>query len=90
MFLAKHPDDQGKSDKFRIWWTEWYTYTNIKNSQEIIYNKRILIRPNTCTDSKKYIQWATKLKFKSTPESNREEIFHLVGPLNFESLYQYN
>ena len=39
MFLAKHPDGQVKIDEFSIWLLEWYTYTNIKASQEIEYNQ---------------------------------------------------
>ena len=33
MFLAKHPDDQGKIDESSIWWAEWYTYTKNRESQ---------------------------------------------------------
>ena len=90
MFLAKHPDDQGKIDEFSRWWPEWYTYTNIKDSQEIVYNQRILIRPNACPDSKKHIQWATKVKLTSTPENNKEGYCHIVGPFNSESIDKYN
>ena len=84
MFFDKHPDAQGKSDEFSRWWSEWYTYTNIKESQEIVYNQRILIRPNSCPYSKNYIQWDTELKLTSTPESNKEENFHLVEPFNLK------
>ena len=56
MVLAKHHDDQGKSDEFSIWWSEWYTYTNNIESQEIVHNQRILIKPNACPDRKNYIQ----------------------------------
>ena len=45
---------------------------------------------NACSDRKKNIQWATKLKLKSTPESNKEENCHLVEIFNFESIDQYN
>ena len=90
MFLAKHPEDQGKSYEFSIWWPERYTYTNSKESQEIVYNLRILINPNKCPDRNKYIQWDTELKSTLIPESNEEENCHLVVPLNFKSIYQYN
>ena len=59
MFLAKYPDDQGNRNDFSGWWPEWYTHTNIKDSQEIVYNKHISVMPNECSYSKIYIQWAT-------------------------------
>ena len=39
IFLAKNPDNQGKSGKFSRWWPEWYTYKDNKDSQEIVYNQ---------------------------------------------------
>ena len=68
MFLANDPGDQGKRDEFGRWLPERYTYINIKESQEMVYNHLILIEPNSCRDSKNYIQWATKLKLTSIPE----------------------
>ena len=56
----------------------------------MVYNQCILISTNSCPDRKKYIQWATELRLTSTPESEKKESFHLVGPLNFESIDQYN
>ena len=90
MFSAKYPDGQVKIDELSRWWSEWYTYKNIIESQEIVYNQCILISPNACPDRKKYIQWSTELKLTSISESNEEENFHLVVPLNFKSIYQYN
>ena len=86
MFLARHPDDQGKSNDFSIWQLEWYTYTNIKAQQEIVYNQFIFIRPNAYTDSKNYIQWDTKLQLTLIPENNKQESYYLVRPFNFESI----
>ena len=88
IFLSKHPDDQGKSDEISRWWPECYTYTNIKESQEIVYNQRILIRTNACPDSKKYTQWAIELKLQLSQESNKGENCHLVRPFIFEPIYQ--
>ena len=90
MFLAKHPDNQVKIDELSTWWSEWYTYTSIEESQEIVYNQQILIRLNAFLYIKKYIQWATETKLTLIQENNKEKKFHLVVPLDFESIYQYN
>ena len=57
---------------------------------KIVHNQRILTRPNTCPDSKKYIQKAKELKLTLIPENNKSNFFGLVGPFNFESMDQYN
>ena len=67
--LAKHADNQGKSNEFSIWWPEWYTYTKFK--EEILYNQCILISPNACPYINKYIQWATYLQFTPSPNKKR-------------------
>ena len=81
MFLAKHPDNQVKSNEFSRWWPEWYTC--------MVYIQCILIRPNACPYRKKYIQWATELKLTLIPDINEEEHCYLVGPFNFESIDKY-
>ena len=54
VFLAKHPDDNTKSNKLCRWWTDWYMYTRCYKSDDIIYGKRILVRPNTIPCSIKF------------------------------------
>ena len=54
MFLAKHPEDRKKSDEFSRWWPEWYRYTLCKDTDDVIYGNRILIRPSSNPDSTKF------------------------------------
>ena len=44
VFLAKHPNDIHKSYWFVRWWLEWYNYSRYKDTNDIIYGRRILIR----------------------------------------------
>ena len=56
IFLARHPNDNKKSDEFCRWWPDWYRYTHCPKSDDIIYGHRILIRSNILPCSKKFIQ----------------------------------
>ena len=60
-----------------------------KKTKNIVYKQRILIRPNACPDSSKYIQWETDLQIIPSKKSNHES-FQLTGPFNFEAINQYN
>ena len=53
-FLAKHPSDAGKSDDFSRWWKDWYNYTTVPTTKNIIFGDRILFRPNIFLDQEKY------------------------------------
>ena len=57
---------------------------------KIVYNQQILIRPNAFTDINEYIQWAIEPPLTPSSKIYQEEYFHLVGPFNFESIYQQN
>ena len=49
-FLAKHPDDSGKSDEFSRWRPDWYRYSRDSIIDEIIFGRRTLFRPSTTPD----------------------------------------
>ena len=83
IFLARHPTDKDKSDKFARWWPDWYRYTTCKQSQEIIYGDRVLFRPSVIPNSAKYIQWAEELDLTQTA-------VRLLGPFNFECICSTN
>ena len=78
-FLAKHAKDQKKSDERSRWWPDWYSYKICSQSQEIIYGKRVQIRPSVTPDSSKYILWATALNLTS-----QSTFIH--GPFNFNNI----
>ena len=61
-----------------------------KESEEIVYNQCILIGLSAFPDSKEFIQWAIDLLLTVSPKSNEEGNYHLVRPLNLESIDQYN
>ncbi len=76
-FLAKHPGDSNKqSDDRSRWWPDWYAYSRDPSTNEIIYGRRTLFRPNTTPDSSKYILWADTINLSTTPH-------FLAGPFNF-------
>ena len=56
IFLANHPNDIYKSDKFSRFWTEWYRFTRCSKKEIIIYEERILIQPNHNPGKEKCIQ----------------------------------
>ena len=84
MFLAKHPGDKKKSDKFSRWWPEWYRYTRCKDTNDVVYGDRILIRPSTNPDSTKFVQWAMELSLIGHTQHN------LSGPFDFEEINSSN
>jgi len=84
MFLAKHPEDNKRSDEFSRWWLEWYRYTWCKKSNDVVYGDRILIRPSSTPDSTKFVQWAIELHLAG------QETCNLVGPFNFEDINESN
>ena len=43
IFLAKHPNDMGKSDKFSRFWPQWYRFTRCSKKENLIYEEKILI-----------------------------------------------
>lgn len=77
VFLMKHPHDNNKSDEYSRWWPDWYKYTTNKNTGELIYGQRVLIRPNVIPSSKTHVQWAELVDLSKNPETI------LVGPFNF-------
>ena len=82
-FLARHPNDTGKSDEFSRWWPDWYEYTKCKDTGDVIFGDRVLFPPNRLPDSTKYVQWAEELNLASTNHV-------LVGPFNFERISTMN
>ena len=78
-FLAKHHADHNKSDECSRWWPDWYEYTQCDTTQQIIYGKRVLFRPNQIPDSTKYIEWGDEIDL-----SEPDRILH--GPFAFEPL----
>ena len=84
MLLASHPNDKTKSDEYCRWWPDWYKYNRCSISDDILYGRRTLIRPNTTPCSTKFIQWVTLL-----PLHGKDSV-SLVGPFDFESLNSEN
>jgi hypothetical protein len=82
-FLAKHRSDNSKSDEFSRWWNDWYTYHRCKETDVIIYDKRVAIPPNQTPDSSKYIEWADLVDL-TAPNT----ILH--GPFGFQPLSDSN
>ena len=82
-FLAKHRSDGNKSDEFSRWWNDWYTYHRCKETDVIIYDKRVAIPPNQTPDSSKYIEWADLVEL-TAPNT----ILH--GPFSFQPLSDSN
>ena len=82
-FLAKHPDDSGKSDKFSRWWPDWYHYSRDSVTYEIIFGRRTLCCPSINPDSSSYIQWGDSVKLSDTG-------INLLGPLEFELISSAN
>ena len=85
VFLARHPNDNKRSDEFSRWWPEWHEYTQHKTSNDIIYGKRILIRPNVTPNPNRYIQWATVL-----PLGNNDSSHTIYGPFDFNPINATN
>ena len=84
VFLASHPNDSGKVDSDRRWWPEWHRYHRDPSSKEIIFDDRVLIRPNHTPSSDKFIQWACLLPIVSSSNCV------LLGPFNFVPISQSN
>ena len=84
MFLAKHPEDNKTSDEYSRWWPEWYRYTHCKESNDVIYGDRILIRPSSTPDSSKFVQWAMELQLIGQGNCS------FVGPFDFEDINASN
>lgn len=80
VFLARHPQDNAKSDEFSRWWPEWYKYTRCQQSNEIVYGDRVLIRPSTNPDSSKFLQWTALLPLHGP------KAVTLIGPFHFEKV----
>ena len=78
-FLARHPNDKGKSDEFSRWWPDWYEYTKCPETDDVIFGDRILFPPTRLPDSTRYVQWAEELNLANTDHV-------LVGPFNFEPI----
>ena len=51
VFLAKHPNDIHKSNKFSRWCPECHKYSRYKDTNDIIYGRYVIIRPNQTPDS---------------------------------------
>ena len=83
VFLAIHPNNIHKSDKFNKWWTEWHKYSQCKDTNNIIYGQRVFILINKTPDSSRYIQWAYELSLISSP-SSKQSPPTLLGPFNFD------
>ena len=83
-FLAKHPQDQFKSDEFSRWWPDWYEYSTCPDTDQIIYGDRILFSPYRIPDKDKYVLWATNVDL--TPGGPH----YLLGPFNFEAINHTN
>ena len=84
VFLAKHLRDNKKSNKLCRYWTDWYRYTRCSKLDDIVYEKRVLVKPNTIPCSINFVQWATLLPLKG------KDTVSLVGPFNIESIYASN
>jgi len=84
MFLVKHLGDKKKSDEFSTWWPEWYRYTRYKDTSDVVYGNRILIRPSTNLDSTKFVQWAMELPLIGHTQHN------MAGPFDFEEINASN
>ena len=82
-FLAKHQQDNKKSDERSRWWPDWYKYHICPDSGTMIFGKRMLIRPSTIPDPSKFILWATPLNLCSSST-------FIHGPFNFETLNNTN
>ena len=64
---------------------EWHDYLQCKDTNDIIYVRRVLIWPNQTPDSSIYIQWSDKFSLISSP-SSKQPPPTLFGPFNFESV----
>lgn len=82
VFLARHPDDRGKSDQYSRWWPDWYKYSHDSTTRQIIYGQRVLFKPSQIPDSRKFIQWAELITLDTTNI--------LVEPFNFATLDNEN
>ena len=66
------------------------TNKQTSNNHKKQYTINSFNRANPCTDSNNYIQRYKKNKLTSSLEINKEDNCHLVGPINFELINQYN
>ena len=83
LFLAKHPADKNKSDKYSRWWLDWYRYSRDYVTKEISFGDRVLFRPPITLDERKYIQWGDSIDF-----TNNDMV--LLGPFNFKAISSTN
>ena len=84
IFLAKHLNDAGKSDKFSRFWPEWYKYTRDSKTNQILYGDRYLIRPNQFPDKDKYIQWTDMISLCSDKSQS------IIHPFESEMIDAFN
>ena len=82
VFLANHPSDVRKSDKFSWWWTDWYEYTTLPDTGYIIYGNRVLFTPSRLPNWYKNTQRAT--------ETTLGDLEIISGHLNFEEVSTTN
>ena len=80
-FLAKHPNEIHKSDKYSQWWLKWHDYSWCKDINDIIYGRRVLFRPNKTPEISRYIQWVYKLSLMGSP-SSKQSPPTIIGPFN--------
>ena len=83
-FLAKHPQDQHKSDEFSRWWPDWYEYSTCPTTGQIIYGDRILFPPSRIPDKDKYVSWATTINLDPAGPH------YMRGPFDFEAITHTN
>ena len=68
---------------------EWREYSRCKDTNNIIYVQRVLIRPNQTPDSSRYIQWVDELLLISYLSSNQSPPT-LLGTFKYESTNKPN
>ena len=83
VFLAKHRDDNPKSDEHSRFWPDWYRYTKDPVTKVITYTVRVLFPPHRQPDPARYIQWATTLQLHTASTV-------LLGPFDFEAISTTN
>ena len=99
-FLARHSKDQNKSDEKSRWWPDWYNYKICQKTKNVIYGKRVQIRPSVIPDSSKYILWAAALNltdpstyihgpFNFNPITPTQRTHNTVSPEDWKVLYSF-